>query len=78
MVCSINKRDAVNQIKKIDKINLKPGGALIKNKRRLIYCNKQFKVTLPNNWINAVGVKHGDYVFLEIDGSKLIVKKESK
>ncbi|NYB27719.1 MAG: AbrB/MazE/SpoVT family DNA-binding domain-containing protein [Methanobacteriaceae archaeon] len=51
------------------------GGGSIKSKKRLVYCNKRFRVTLPVNWVNRVGIKHGDYVNLQIDGNKLIVKK---
>ena len=46
---------------------------------RLVYCNDQFHVILPNKWINAVNIQKGDYVTLEIDNNdlnKLIVKKD--
>ena len=45
---------------------------------RLVYCNDQFHVILPNKWVNAVNIQKGDYVTLEIDNNdlnKLIVRK---
>jgi bifunctional DNA-binding transcriptional regulator/antitoxin component of YhaV-PrlF toxin-antitoxin module len=46
--------------------------------RRLVYCNDQFHVILPDKWVNAVGIQRGDHVTLEIDEKdfhKLIIKK---
>ena len=46
---------------------------------RLVYCNDQFHVILPNKWVKAVNIQKGDYVTLEIDNNdfnKLIVKKD--
>lgn len=46
--------------------------------RRLVYCNDQFHVILPNKWVKAVNIHRGDHVTLEIDdenNSRLIVRK---
>ena len=46
--------------------------------RRLVYCNDQFHVILPDNWVKAVNIQKGDHVTLEIDDNdfqKLIIKK---
>ncbi len=52
----------------------------MKCKRRLVYCNDQFHVILPNEWINLVNIKKGDHVTLEIDDNdfnRLIIKKDN-
>jgi bifunctional DNA-binding transcriptional regulator/antitoxin component of YhaV-PrlF toxin-antitoxin module len=46
--------------------------------RRLVYCNDQFHVILPDRWVEAVNIHKGDHVTLEIDDNdfnKLIIKK---
>lgn len=46
-------------------------------KRRLVYCNGKYHVILPSEWVNAVGIRDGDEVTLEIDEEdfhKLIIK----
>ena len=51
---------------------------MMKCKRRLVYCNEQFHVILPNKWVKKVGIKKGGHVTLEIDDkdfNKLIIKK---
>jgi len=49
--------------------------------RRLVYCNDQFHVILPNKWVKAVKIHKGDHVTLEIDDKdfhKLIIRKIDK
>jgi antitoxin component of MazEF toxin-antitoxin module len=49
--------------------------------RRLVYCNDQFHVILPNKWVKAVEIHKGDHVTLEIDDKdfhKLIIRKIDK
>jgi antitoxin component of MazEF toxin-antitoxin module len=46
--------------------------------KRLVYCNDQFHVILPDKWVNRVNIQKGDHVTLEIDNkdyTRLIVKK---
>lgn len=46
--------------------------------RRLVYCNDQFHVILPDKWVKAVNIHKGDHVTLNIDDNdfhKLIIKK---
>jgi antitoxin component of MazEF toxin-antitoxin module len=49
--------------------------------RRLVYCNDQFHVILPNKWVKAVKIHKGDHVTLEIDDKdfhKLIIRKSDE
>jgi len=50
----------------------------MKCKRRLVYCNEQYHVILPNKWVKAVDIHEGDHVILEIDDKnyhRLIIQK---
>ena len=50
----------------------------MKCKRRLVFCNDQFHVILPDKWVKAVDIHKGDHVTLEIDDknfNRLIIKK---